>query len=292
MSAASQKQAIAILRAMFDWLVKVRYLGGNPWTAVKDPIVVEEAEPIQVDRALNKDAWNIVVGVLAKRAEVAENHQDRVALAAILLMGDSGLRRSEVAAARRDQLKPSRHAAAVWMLNVLGKRNKIRKAPVSPRTVDALRAHWRDRDLDFDAQAADLPLLAPIVVPGTESALARHLAGNSNGYYHNSFYNLVASALRRVRRQLAVMSPDEAPLLTPEDLAQLAETSPHAFRHTFGTLAVEDDMPIVVAQEILGHASASTTAIYVKAKERRIAEAASKYFSKKSSGIESDAEKA
>lgn len=49
---------------------------------------------------------------------------------------------------------------------------------------------------------------------------------------------------------------------------QLAATSPHAFRHTFGTLAVENDMPIVVAQEILGHASPSTTSIYVKAKEK------------------------
>jgi site-specific recombinase XerD len=43
-------------------------------------------------------------------------------------------------------------------------------------------------------------------------------------------------------------------------------------------------MPLVVAQEILGHASASTTAIYVKAKERRIAQAAEKYFSRKREG--------
>lgn len=40
-------------------------------------------------------------------------------------------------------------------------------------------------------------------------------------------------------------------------------------------------MPIVVTQDILGHASASTTAIYVKAKERRIAEAAEKYYAGK-----------
>jgi len=39
-----------------------------------------------------------------------------------------------------------------------------------------------------------------------------------------------------------------------------------------------------VAQDILGHASASTTAIYVKAKEKRIAEAAEQYYTRKRIG--------
>ncbi|MFC3461516.1 hypothetical protein [Massilia haematophila] len=53
-----------------------------------------------------------------------------------------------------------------------------------------------------------------------------------------------------------------------------------AFKHTFGTLAVEDNMPIVVAKDILGHASASTTSIYIKVKDERIAEAAEQYYAK------------
>lgn len=281
MDAPSQKHAVRVLRAMFDWLVKVRYLAGNPWTAVKDPIVVERAEEMQIDRALSTNAWDTVVNVLSERGLAADNRQDRVALAAILLMGDSGLRRAEVAGARRHNLKPSRHAAGVWMLVVLGKRSKMRKVPVSSRTVDALRAHWRDRGLDFDTRLDDLPLLAPVVVPGTEAAQARHLAGSANGYYPNSLYNVVSGALRRVHKHVTEKSPADAPLLTPEDLAQLEDTSPHAFRHTFGTQAVDEGMPLVVAQDILGHASASTTAIYVKAKEKRIAEAAEDYYSKK-----------
>lgn len=54
-----------------------------------------------------------------------------------------------------------------------------------------------------------------------------------------------------------------------------------AFKHTFGMLAVEDNMLIVVAKDIIGHASASTTSIYVKAKDERIAEAAEQYYAKK-----------
>lgn len=281
MSAASQKQAILVLRGAFDWLVKVRYLAGNPWVAVKDPKVVRQAEEMQIDRALPRSAWDAVVDVLTRQAEAEENHQDRVALAAILLMGDSGLRRAEVAGARRHNLKPSRHAAGVWLLAVLGKRSTVRKVPVSQRTVGALRAHWRDRGLDLDQQVDDLPLLAPVVVPGTGAAQAKHAVGSTHGYSANSFYHLVTTALRRVREHAAAASGAEAPLFTPEDIAQLESTSPHAFRHTFGTLAVEDEMPIVVAQDILGHASASTTAIYVKAKEKRIAEAAEQYYTRK-----------
>ena len=279
MSAASQKQALLVLRAAFDWFVKVRYLAGSPWAAVSDPKVVQQVEMMDIDRALPEELWDVVISVLTDRTAMPENQQDRVALAAILLMGDSGLRRAEAASARRGTLKKSRHGTTVWMLEVLGKRSKMRKVPVSPRTIAALRAHWRDRDADFDSQVNDLPLLAPIVVPGTVRALAKHIDVGMKGYNPNSLYDLITSALRRVSKHGGALAPEHAASLTPEHLAQLAVTSPHAFRHTFGTLAVERDMPIVVAQEILGHASASTTAIYVKAREKRIVEAAERYYS-------------
>lgn len=281
MSAASQKHAVRVLRAAFDWLVKVRYLAGNPWTAVKDPVVVRQAEEMKIDRALTKAAWTTLLDILEQRGRVEENVQDRVALAAILLMGDSGLRRAEVTAARRHNLTPSRHASGVWMLSVLGKRSTVRKVPVSAQTRDALRAHWLDRGLDFDALAEDIPLVAPVIVPGTETAQERHVANTGHSYHPNALHSVVKGALRRVHDHAKAHSMDEIPLFAPEDIAQLAKTSPHAFRHTFGTLAVEDEMPLVVVQEILGHKSAATTSIYVKAKERRIAEAAEDYYAKK-----------
>jgi integrase len=288
MTAASQRQAILVLRAAFDWLVKVRYLGGNPWVAIKDPVVVRHADEMQIDRALTEDAWTTVVDVLRLRGDVLDNHQDRAALAAVLLMGDSGLRRTEAASATRDNVRPGKHAAGVWMLKVIGKRSKERRVPVSPRTIAALRAYWRDRGLDFDGEGATNHLLGPVVVPNTPAAIARHAEGSSNGYRANSLYDLVAVALRRVRDHASALTPEDAPLLSPDDLAQLAETSPHAFRHTFGTLSVEKGMPLDVTQEILGHASASTTKIYVRAKEKRIAEAAAKYYG--AEGVPSGAE--
>ena len=63
-----------------------------------------------------------------------------------------------------------------------------------------------------------------------------------------------------------------------EDLLQLANTSAHAFRHTFGTRAVAREMPTDVVQAILGHASLQTTSIYVRAERRRMLDAAARYY--------------
>jgi integrase len=264
LSPASQRLAVIVARAAFDWLVKVRYLGGNPWAAVKDPKLAKRADPIKIERALEEDAWANVVGILQQRGQVEGNRQDRVALAALLLMGDSGVRR--------------RNTADVWLLTVLGKGHKERLVPVSLRTIDALRAHWRDRGLNFDDSGGEQPLLGPVAVPSTDTATSRHKERDENGYHPASLYNLVDAALRRVRTFADAVPHGESPLFTTEQLLRLAKTSPHAFRHTFATLAVESKMPLELAQEILGHASVTTTRIYVRAREKRIAAAAGEYF--------------
>lgn len=275
----SQKFALTVLRAAFDYWVKVRYLGGNPWTAVKDPVVVQELDAIQVDRALSLEGWSAVVETLTRRGQVEQNAQDRVALAAILLMGDSGLRREEAARAMRLALRPSQHASGVWMLTAIGKRSKKRLVPVSPRAIAALQAHWRDLGLDFLDPGEDAPLFSPVRVPSTPAAAARHAGTARPGYSTNAIYALVKSALVRVRRELEAVDPNsEAARVTVEDIEQLASTSPHAFRHTFGSIAVDKDMPLNVVQEILGHEDSATTAIYVKAREKRLAAEAARLY--------------
>ena len=274
MSPASQKQTVQILRAAFEYLARVRYLGGNPWLAVKDPVVDIETDPIRVDKALTAEAWEALIVALERRAEQADGGRDRIALAMLLLMGDSGLRRAEVVSARRSALAPSRHVSAVWMLKVVGKGRKKRVLPVSPRAIDALRAHWDDLGANFDEAGNDRPLLSPLVIPSTPASLARHGTdlGGHVGYTAGALYDVVIGALRRVHDDLKAIGSDAD--LAQEDMFALLEATPHAFRHTFGMLAVEGGVDLFVVQEILGHASAETTAVYVRARERRLAEAA------------------
>ena len=194
----------------------------------------------------------------------------------MLLLGDSGLRRAEVASAQRVALFRSKWSSEVFELTVLGKRSAYRVVPVSSRTVDALRRHWKDREMDFDASDADGPLLAPLVVPAHAAASARHRGDAQTGYTTDGLYKLFQSTIKRLRLDHTV---DRG--FSLDDLAALSKASPHALRHTFGTLAVADGMPIDVAQAVLGHKDSATTSIYVQAKTRRVVEEGAKYFARK-----------
>lgn len=274
LSARSQKHAIGVIRGAFDYLVQVRYLGGNPWSAVKDPSVTQQVDLMQIEKALPEELWEALVRTLSEECADPHNAQARTVLAAILLMGDSGLRRNEVATALRCNLKSSVWDARVSELRVLGKRNKLREVPVSARTVAALKAHWEDRCIPFnDIEISAEFLLCPLVIPAHASARKKHLSGTPRGYSSDGLYQLVRTSLKKLGHQTG---QEEA--FTAEQRHHLLSTTPHAFRHTFGTLAVADGMPIDVAQAVLGHESPGTTGIYVKAKKKRMMEEAAKYF--------------
>jgi len=186
-----------------------------------------------------------------------EARQWRIARAAILLMGNSGVRRDEAANARRENLSvavatatgsptksptdSSTSSAAeqrpVWALGVIGKRRKQRTVPVNVATVAALRAHWADRELDFDAAWAEGPLIAPVVINGTDASLAKHrdASGGEGGASHRPHAPYAADALARLVRE-SVRRIAEGLLregaLSHDAHVKLLATSAHAFRHT------------------------------------------------------------
>jgi integrase len=324
LSPDSQAYAVRAIRAAFAWLTTVRYLAGNPWSAVMDPATMSREVEVQVERALSADLWTTVrteldarcdgddLGGLTPSDEAAR--QWRTARAAILLMGDSGLRRDEAAHARRENLsvalvssarvaktstKGSTRSSAkavakvpphdapgdaspgpavtVWALTIVGKRRKQRTVPVSAAAVAALRAHWADRERDFDVPSVTAPLIAPVVINGTEASLAKHDGGTDGQseapYSADALARLVREAVRRIAGDLL-----REGALSHDAHAKLLATSAHAFRHTFGTRAVARDMPIDVVQGILGHASLQTTSIYVRAERQRMLDAAAHYY--------------
>ncbi|TDK59212.1 phage integrase family protein [Sapientia aquatica] len=266
LSPLSQRHAIGILRAAFDYWVKVRYLAGNPWAAVKDPIVVKEVDGMHIEKALPAPLWDKLVTELKVAGE--NDHRYRTALAIVLLMGDSGLRREEVATARRESITKSQFADCME-LEVVGKGHKKRIVPISARAMKALEVHWLDRGLDVQ-ERDDLHLLSPLTIPAHEAA-QKKLESNRDGYTPGSLYRIIQTAIKKLLKQ--VPCPFDA-----EEFHQLESTTAHAFRHTFGTLSVAKDVPIDVVQAVLGHASVGTTSIYVQSKKKRIMEEAAKYF--------------
>ena len=136
----------------------------------------------------------------------------------------------------------------------------------------ALWAHWSDRGLDFD-RAQEGPLLAPLVVPATASALAKTEAGRSD-YSVSGLHHLIERTSERFARFLREEEPEES--------SRSTRVRAHALRHTFGVHSTAAEIPLDVTQQILGHASMATTTIYVQGdRKRRLKEIGKLYREKR-----------
>ena len=287
LSPASQRYAVQAIRFFFNWLVDVRYLGGNPWATVGDPAVARSILPLQIDKALSTTLWDRLSengGILDQlshtdddslrlryklrgaTAKLSMSAQFRLVRAALLLIGDTGLRREEATYATRDKLKPLTDADGLWELDVLGKRNRWRTVFPSPRAIAALQAHWADRGSDFSFAMVETPLLSPLSAPGTRTAALKHRDKEGQmrdqGFSGDGLYRVIKTALRRI-------AADDGFSLSDEERAHLRQAAPHALRHTFGTQAAAGEVPLDVIQKVLGHASLQTTTIYVQAEKQR-----------------------
>lgn len=268
---SSQAFAVRIIRSAFQWLVDARYLASNPWKLVADPIEVEKESLMQVERALSMSLWDRLRLHMDDRCLPPDAIRWRTVRAFMLLLGDSGIRREEAMYAVREKLRLqsiSGAAQAVWSLTVIGKRRRERTVPVSEEAVQALQAHWADRNLDFSAPQAAGPLLAPPILqkgPPRPRKLREW-----NGYHPNNGNDLLAWAKKRFLIEMDGLD-DQSRLA-------LASLTPHALRHTFGTQSVAHDVPLDVVQRILGHRSLNTTSIYVQAEKQRILREAAAYY--------------
>jgi site-specific recombinase XerD len=303
LSQESQRYAVQVVRAFFEWLIRVRYLSGNPWATVPEPVVQVKELEMDIDKALPAQLWDaltsvgglldracarhgdtrlVAAGALHAKEFATPGAQYRLARAMMFLMGFTGIRREEAATATRDKLKPvpkkTSDAVQLWELAVLGKRGKWRTVFFPERVVDALRAHWQDRGHDFSRATETLSLLSPVVVPSTKWAKDKHLAPSGvvatlsgNGFSPDGVYKVVKTALLRLA--------DDAEIeLSADERLLLKRAAPHAFRHTFATQAAAKLMPLDVLQRLLGHAYLQTTSIYVQAERARSIEETTKYF--------------
>jgi integrase/recombinase XerC len=124
-------------------------------------------------------------------------------------------------------------------LRVVGKGNKERYVPVGSRAVEALRVY--------------LPLRATSGHHGTEEGRAALFLNAHGG-------RLSARSVRRILKSL----------LTAAGLHR--DVSPHAFRHSFATHLLQGGADLRSIQELLGHASLSTTQRYTKVDLGRLME--------------------
>jgi integrase len=289
LSPESQRYTVRVLRTAFTWWVDVRYLAGNPWKAVNDPAVIKRERAMKIERALPANLWRKLRDELDQRSAeeggATAGAQWRAVRAAMLLMGDSGLRREEAASARREHLHPSFFGTLerpVWELTIVGKGQRERTVPVSAATLNALRAHWLDRTQDFDGATEEHkqsgPLLSPVVIPWTDASRRRHRAGQGGERQPATEAGYTADGLNRLISRMVTELVETMDDLSLDERRQLGQANAHALRHTFGTQSVADEVPVDVVQKVLGHASLQTTTLYVQAEKQRVVEEVARYY--------------
>ena len=212
-SARTVNRKVSALRAFFRYHVKLKNVAVNPMEAISSP-KIQKRLPQFVEEG---DMENLFSEDLFE--DTFEGWRDRLIFE---LFYATGMRLSELTNIRRNDI--DLYACTV---KVLGKRNKERIIPFSPRLKEVILKYFSL----FDEKYPEIPKNYYIFV-----------APNCNKIYPKAVYRIVRKYLD---------------LVTTID-----KRSPHVLRHTFATHLLNHGADINAIKEILGHASLAATQVY------------------------------
>lgn len=290
LSLAAQRQAVKILANLYAFLVDQAYLLGNPWTAIAVPKRL--GPDIHVGRAFTASHWQFIERQVDMLPDVPASR--RLAFALQLLYA-TGLRLSEVVAAKVDDLQWVEYPPEAgdsegeqgWILRVVGKGDKVREVPLPDPVVEQLQVYLASRGLasaldDMGNQGAALlgrtasPVRGRGGVRAGQQAGLQAMADARAGVAARTLYGELRDFFRDCGDVLRARGDAKG-------AARLAKASTHWLRHTHATHAIAKGMPLDVLQQNLGHASLSTTTVYVTSESQRRMKAVKSFWAKKRS---------
>jgi site-specific recombinase XerD len=245
LAATSVARKLAATRALLRVLMETGEREDNPADLIAAP-----KRPQKLPRVMRPDE----IGTLLDRipAVTPLEQRDR---AIFELAYASGLRAEELVTLDLDAIDFDRES-----VRVEGKGGKTRLVPVGEHARAAL-ARYLER--------ARPALQAP--GPGVGGIDPTHPATNRAGgldspgeplFLSKSGRRLQTSDVRRRLRTWARLAQSQAPAL--------AQAHPHALRHSFATHLLEGGADLRSIQELLGHATISTTQVYTRVESARL----------------------
>ena len=248
LKSASVRQAEVILGALCEWLVGQRYLDSNPFAGLSTQSFSRKSKG--TDRALSNSLWEHVNGFALKQinnqsltdGQRASYRRIRFVMS---FAYHTGLRLHEMVNAKTGDLRlVSAMTGEQWWLDVIGKRQKYREVPISPEIMNEINAQLRDRGL------------RPVGLTAAETAII----GKLRGEFREA---LSPSALYQALKAFFKEVADEMVETNPIHAERLLKASTHWLRHTHGSHAVANGVPLAIVRDNLGHANIATTSIYV-----------------------------
>lgn len=255
---SSIRQAMVIVADCFKWLTTVRYLDFN----VCDDKLVKTRQnrtDMKVDeRHIPRRALDWILAWL--------NEQEATDIRSIRwrfglnFLNSTGLREAEFAAAKMgDVFKVVKPGETMWFIRVTGKGNKVRDVPVIDiQTLMNYRLAMKMSALPLEGE--DKPLWIPM----------RGSVNVKPGAIYDEIKLLLRAASADLSSQAMNVTDDVVRAEMLNDAKTLSKASPHWLRHSFATTAVNAGSPIQIIQNALGHASISTTQIYVTTERENV----------------------
>ena len=294
LSVSSQRYALSVISAMFDALVKANYLVGNPVSAVMASASLERGKASdRLERSFTNREWRFLLEQLEHEGQApgrqsvrARAEWQRLRLALELLVS-TGLRVAEVTSvtlADLVQVEIDGEEDLAWVLNVMGKGRRRREVAVAPDVVALIREHHA-----LAAQLGALPSPAPLLLrlalpPEEAAAWARPESGDrpaagapavgpgpASG--EPPLAALTAIGLYRQLKRFFMRAAQEAFSVDGVSAQRIRAASTHWLRHTFGRQGAAAGVPVEVLQQVFGHASLSTTTVYVSTERARMVKA-------------------
>jgi integrase/recombinase XerC len=237
---ASIARKLAALRTFFKFCIREGYATQNPARMVPTPKLPRRVPRVQTAEEMAGFLDSLPGGKATEQLrlprrkngkspsdirEIQLPYRDR---AMFELLYASGLRVSELAGLRASDVDRKNQ-----MLRVMGKGRKQRIVPFGDQAAAALDEYWPYRQRMLEA-------------PGMNSDFEAVFLNNKAERIH--------------KRTIQLMVRDYAMLAHPE-----WKLHPHSFRHAFATHLLGDGADLRAIQELLGHASLSTTQRYTQA---------------------------
>jgi integrase/recombinase XerC len=272
-SRSTVARKLAALRSFYRELARQGLVDGNPAALVATP---------RQERRLPHPMTEEEVRVLLESA-FGDGPRDRRDLAILEMLYATGCRVSEIVGADLGDLHLGAGSGGDGVLRVLGKGRKERLVPVGSKAVAALKAYLKVRVAGPVSGHAGMG--SPGAGTGSRgTGIAFQVAGPAS-----RGAGTASRRAGRVARPVRASARDALFLnarggrLTDRSVRRILDTrlrqaavsghvSPHALRHSFATHMLDAGADLRSIQELLGHASLSTTQKYTKVSTRKLLE--------------------